>query len=241
MQLFMIFLSAMIGGTVQSITGFGSSIFTMLALPLILPMLKATALSSFILLWLNLFLVIQYRKWIRPKLIALPMASYLIFNFLGVQTARVSDVVKLKAYFGLFLILMALYFIFVAKRINIRGSAKSALICGGLSGFLAGLFGIGGPPAALSFLAVTEDNKNLYIANIQTVFVAGCISSFLIRVSTGIFTADMLPMALPGIVGVWFGKQIGVRILDRISIEMVRKLVYIFLAVSGAVTFLSNI
>jgi uncharacterized membrane protein YfcA len=186
-------------------------------------------------------LIIQYRKWIRPKLIAIPLVAYLIANAIGVNAAKASDVSKLKAIFGIFLIVMALYFIFIAKKIHIRGSWKSAIVCGGLSGFLAGMFGIGGPPMALYMLAVTEDNKHMYIANIMTVFVMGCISSFIIRLTSGIFTVDMFPLVLPGVVGVWLGKQIGVRILDRINIETVRKCVYGFLIFSGAVTFITSI
>ena len=240
MQPLMIFLPALVGGTVQSLTGFGSSIFTMLIFPLMFPMLKATALSSFTLLWLNLFLMIQYRKWIQPKLIAIPMASYLSCNFLGVQLARMSDVGKLKSVFGVFLIIMALYFIFFDKKIKVSGRPVSALVCGGLAGFLAGMFGIGGPPMAIYMLAVTND-KNTYIANIQSVFVTGCISATLVRFSAGIFTVDMIPLAIPGVIGVWVGKQIGVRILDRINIETVRKCVYDFLIFSGAVTFITSI
>lgn len=211
----------------------------MLAFPLMFPMLKATALSSFILLWLNLFLMLQYRKYIQPKLIAIPLISYLSCNFLGVQVARLSDVTKLKSVFGVFLIVMALYFIFFDKKIKVSGGPVSALVCGGLAGFLAGAFGIGGPPMAIYMLAVTND-KNTYIANIQSVFVTGCISATLVRFSAGIFTLDMIPLAIPGVIGVWCGKQIGVRIMKRIDIEMVRKLVYIFLIFSGAVTFLTN-
>jgi len=239
MQLLMIFLPGLIGGIVQNLVGFGSSIFTMLVFPMMFPMLKATALSTFTLMWLNILLLIQYRKFICPKLIAIPLPAYVLCNFLGVQLARMSDVVKLKSVFGVFLILMAVYFIFFDKKIKVGGGPVSALVCGGLAGFLAGMFGIGGPPMAIYMLAVTND-KNSYIANIQSVFVVGCISATITRFATGIFTLDMIPLAIPGVIGVWCGKQIGVRIMKRIDIEMVRKLVYFFLIFSGAVTFLTN-
>lgn len=239
MNLLMFFIPAMFGGLIQSLIGFGSSIFTMLVWPMIFPMLKATALSTFTLMWLNILLLIQYRKSIRLNLIAVPLPAYVLCNFLGVQTARMSDVVRLKAYFGIFLIVMALYFIFFDKKIKVKGGVISAVVCCGLAGFLAGLFGIGGPPAAIYFLAVTND-KSTYIANIQSVFVVGCISATLTRFAAGIFTLDMIPLAIPGVLGVWCGKQIGTRILNRIDIAMVRKLVYFFLIFSGAVTFLTN-
>ena len=139
----------------------------------------------------------------------------------------------------IFLIIMAIYFIFFDKKIKVKGGVISAVVCCGLAGFLAGLFGIGGPPAAIYFLAVTND-KSTYIANIQSVFVVGCISATITRFAAGIFTLDMVPLAIPGVMGVWCGKQIGTRILNRIDIAMVRKLVYFFLIFSGAVTFLTN-
>lgn len=240
MQYVFIFLPALVGGLVQSLTGFGSSIFTMLALPLMMSMLQATAISSFILLWLNLFMTIQFRKYVQPKVIALPVIAYVTCNYLGIQIAKATDMGKLKSLFGIFLILMALYFLFVAKRISIKGSPVSALVCGCLAGLSGGLFGIAGPPLAIYFLAVSGDDKNVYIGNMQATFVCGCIVSFIVRLTSGILTLDMLPMAIPGVLGVWFGKQIGVRILDRINIDMVRKLVYAFLIFSGVVTFLSS-
>lgn len=239
MQYIFIFLPALVGGVVQSLTGFGASTFTMLVLPLMVSMLQASAISSFILLWLNLFMTIQFRKFVKPRLVFIPAAAYIIFNYLGIQIAKAIDMGKLKAYFGIFLILMALYFLFVAKRVAVKGSPLSALVCGGLAGLSSGLFGIAGPPMAIYFLAVSED-KNVYIGNMQAVFLCGCIFSFIVRITSGILTVDMLPLAIPGVVGVWLGKRIGVRILDRINIDIVRNLVYIFLIFSGTVTFLTN-
>ncbi len=241
MQYVLIFLPAIIAGIIQSTTGFGSGTFMMLFLPMLLPMLRATALSAFISAWLNLALALRYRKHLDPKLFLPPVIPYWICSYFAIQVARSMDVTRLKMIFGLFLIVIAIYFIFFDKKIKVNGGILSALICGGLSGVLSGLFGIGGPPMVIYFLAVTHDDKNSYIANSQGFFTLAISYSCVVRALSGILTVDLLPLAIPGLAGLLLGKNIGVRILDRLPIATIKKLVYLFLAFSGAVTFLSTL
>ena len=241
MQYVYIFLPAVIGGVIQATTGFGSGTFMMLFLPMLLPMLKATALSAFIAPWLNFSLAFRYRRHLKARLFLPPVLPYWVCSYFAIQLAKSMDVRRLKMVFGLFLVLIAFYFMFFDKRIKIHGSPRSAIICGGLSGVLSGMFGIGGPPMAIYFLAVTHDDKNAYIANTQGFFTLAVTFSCVVRAFSGILTVDLLPLAVPGLAGLLLGKSVGVRILDRIPIATVKKLIYLFLAFSGAVTFLSNI
>ena len=240
-QAIQILLPCIVGGVIQSTTGFGSGTFVMMFLPMILPMLKATALSALISACLNLSLTVQYRKHLQPKLFLPPVGAYWVCSFIAIQIAKNANVTKLKMVFGLFLIVIAIYFIFFDKKIKVTGGIMSALICGGLSGILSGLFGIGGPPMVIYFLAVTNDDKNSYIANSQGFFTLAITFSCIVRAVSGILTVDLLPLAIPGLTGLLLGKSIGVRILDRLPIATIRKLVYFFLAFSGVVTFVSNI
>lgn len=229
------------GGLVQSTTGFGGGIFIMLFFPLFLPILQSSALSTLTSLSAVLMLAWKYRAYAKPKIVILPAVIYFIFSFGAIRFATGTDLSGLKAYFGLFLVAMSAYFIFFADRLKIKANFLSAFICAGISGIASGLFGIGGPPMVIYMLAITGDDKNAYIANTQLFFAITSIYTTLVRIFSGIITLDLLPLAIPGIIGMYIGKSVGTRIIEKINVQTMKKLIYAFLGLSGALTFITNI
>jgi len=236
-----VFLPAIGAGLIQTATGFGSGIFLMLFFPLFLPILQSSALSSLITLCLSLMLAWKYRRDIDYRASALPTVFFLAVSGATIHVASRIDCSGLKAYFGLFLIAVAVYFIFFAHRLTIKKSVGSAAVCSGISGVASGLFGIGGPPMVLYFLAAANDDKMKYLATIQFFFALTGIYNAGMRAVSGILTADILPLVIPGIIGLWIGKAFGIMIVNKINIEQLKKVIYVFLAASGLLTFVANI
>ncbi len=241
LKMLYVFVPSIGGGLIQSTTGFGSGIFVMLFFPLFLPILKSSALSSLISAWACLTLAWRYRKHITPRIVLLPAVFYFIASYLAIKFAVNSDMSGLKAFFGLFLIAISLYFMFFADRLHIKPNLLSAFVCGSLAGVASGLFGIGGPPMVIYILAITGDDKNAYLANSQFFFSMTCIYTTALRVMNGILTLDLLPLVIPGMLGMAIGKSLGVRIVEKIDVKLMKKLIYGFLGLSGLITFLSNI
>ena len=236
-----VFLPAIGAGLIQTTTGFGSGIFLMLFFPLFLPILKSSALSSLITLCLSVMLAWRFRRDIDYRLSVLPAVFYLIASGIAINVAARIDCNGLKAYFGLFLMAVAIYFIFFAKKLTIKKSVASAAVCSGISGVAGGLFGIGGPPMVLYFLAASKDDKMKYLATIQFFFVITGIYNAGMRAVSGILTVDILPLVIPGMIGLWIGKTYGAMIINRINVEQLKKMIYIFLAAAGLLTFVSNL
>jgi len=229
------------GGVIQTTTGFGYGIFVMLFFPLFLPLLQASALSSMIGMWLSATLAWRYRKHADYRSLWLPVAVYMVVSTLCITWSTRVNMGGLKAYFGLFLILVAVYFIFFSKRIHLRANAGSATVCSTLSGAASGFFGIGGPPMVLYYLAVAGEDKLKYLGSLQMFFLFTGISNIVSRAANGIITKEVLLLAIPGLIGQIIGKSIGLKIIDRINIEQLKRVIYFFLAVAGALTFFTNI
>ena len=128
----------------------------------------------------------------------------------------------LSLMFGIFLILVALYSLFASNRIAVSSSRKTAVICAAISGITSGLFGIGGPLMALYFIGISK-SKEAYIGNIQFLFAVTNVFNFITRISKGLYTINLLPLTLVGFVGIFFGKRIGLKILDRLRVDAVKK------------------
>lgn len=93
---------------------------------------------------------------------------------------------------------------------------------------------------AVYFVSASRD-KESYIANIQCLFAVTNIINFITRIANGIYTPDLVPVTLLGFAGITLGKRMGLRILDRLDLEVMKKGVYAFVGISGAVTILQQL
>ena len=233
-------LIAALGGIIHTITGFGSGIVMMLFLPSFLDMASAPALSSSINLFLSLILAFKFRKTIRIRLFLLPIIPYLIGSTMAIYALSGFDMRLVAISFGAFLIILSLYFTFVAKKMTVTPNWQTAVLCGGISGVTAGLFGIGGPLMALYFLAIT-DSKESYTGNLQCMFTFTCLCNTMTRITRGIYTLDLVPLTILGLIAVNVGKAAGLKLLDKMDPDLVRKIVYLFVGISGVITVAQNL
>jgi len=82
------------------------------------------------------------------------------------------------------------------------------------------------------FLAAL-DTKEEYSGTIQLFFFISGLYTCIVRVFKGIYTMDLIPYTLLGLLGILIGQHIGSKIMDRIDAATMKKLVYLFLGFAG--------
>ena len=227
-----VFIAPIIAGFIQAVTGFGSGIFMMVFFPALFPILGASALSSSISLPATCVQAWNYRKVSAWKLILLPAAVYIFMSSVSILLAPYLPTAILKKIFGVIMILLSIYFLTISGKLKIRATLFSATICGMLSGFMGGLFGIGGPPIVIYFLAALDD-KEQYLGTLQSFFFITGAYTFIFRCITGIYTVDLIPYSILGVAGILLGTKLGRKVVDKINADTMKKLVYLFLGFAG--------
>lgn len=240
MNTIIVLIGSMLGGFAQTVTGFGCGIVIMLFLPYIMPVVQASGLSVLITMILNVMLVVKYRKSINMRLVLMPAVISFAVSTLCIYIGNNLELAVMKIIFSVFLIALALYFIFFSERIKLEANLPTVAVCAALAGAANGLFGIGGPPMALYFLTVTKD-KETYIGTTQTYFLLTSAYTTMIRIFSGVFDRELLMMAVPGIAAILLGEYIGIRVVDRISHQKIKKVIYLFLIVSGVITLVQTV
>lgn len=230
-----IMLSALFAGIIQTVTGFGAAVFMMLIMPYFFDMVAAPAITSAISVGLSATLAWKFRRHIQWKQCLLPTIIYLVFSITSIRFARRVNLEHLSTAFGIFLVLLAVYFYAFSDRITLSANWKTAALCGSFSGITSGLFGIGGPLMAMYFIS-TIKQKESYIGTLQFLFAFTNIINLITRITNGIFTVDLIPFVILGLLGITAGKMIGLRILNKIDPGKIKKLVYAFVGISGILT-----
>lgn len=233
-------LPALVGGFVQSTTGFGCGIIIMMFYPALLGVLSSATISECASIFLTFSIIIRYRKHANLKKVVLPLVFYFPIYLLFLQIAASINVDFLKPILGLFLIAMSIYFIFAAGKISIKATPKTAFICAALSAMADAFFGIGGPPIVLYFLSTTE-NKEEYFANVQMMFFTTSTYGALMRIWKGILTPVLVPNIAIAVISIAVGTIFGHRVADRLDGELLKKLVYVLVGVAGMITFITNL
>lgn len=235
-----VFIMALLGGIVQVVAGFGAAVVMMLALPKFFGMVTASAISGAICVGMVVPLAWKYRKHFNVKSSLVPIAAYLAISMPMIALVPKMDLAGLKVAFGVFLVLMAIYFLVFSSRIHVKANWCTGILCGGFSGLFAGLFGVGGPLIALYFVSATN-TKDEFVANSQALFAITFFLNTLQRFGQGLFTVDLIPVTILGLVAITLGKQIGLRMIDRMDSSMIRKAVYICVGLCGLLTIWQNL
>ena len=229
--------AAIVAGIIQTVTGFGAAVLLMLVMPYFFNMIAAPAVTSAITLGFTVTLAWKFRKYIDLKACLFPTLIYQLCSIAGIGLAKNLNLEHLSVAFGVFLVVLAIYFFAFSERIKVQANRKTAAVCALISGITAGFFGIGGPLMAIYFISATED-KQSYIGTLQFLFAFTNIVNLLVRIANGIFTVDLLPAVFLGFAGITVGKLVGLRILDKINPGRIKKLVYAFVGISGILSLL---
>ena len=141
----------------------------------------------------------------------------------------------MKIILGIFLIVLAIYFLFFSKK-DIEPKGIVSLLCIVISGICDGLFGIGWPLIVIYFLSKTH-SKEEYLGTIQCFFFINVLYSTLFRIINSIITIDLASGIGLGMIGILIGLMIANKIVDKLDADFIRKLTYVLIGLCG----LSNI
>lgn len=220
---------------VQRVSGFGFGIFIMTVLPYLLPTYgEATTLSGLMALVTSAIIVAQNWRHIAWRKLLPILGTFLVVSFFAIQFVAWAGDGTLKRILGGVLILAALYFYFVAPKLQLRATLPMQIGLGSLSGVMGGLFGMQGPPAVLYFLG-SAASKEQYMALCQCYFLIGNGVMTLFRAGNGFLTPMVMEAWCWGAPAVLLGTWIGTKIYRRMPIDTLRKIIYIYMAISGLI------
>lgn len=176
----------------------------------------------------------MFGKKIIPILI-----SFLLFSLISIQFVVYVEDSILKQLLGGVLILLSIYFFFFSDNLHLRPTLTTQISMGSISGIMGGLFAMQGPPAVLYFIAA-EDEKEKYMALTQTYFMFGNIFMTIVRAINGYLTFDVAQGWLYACIGIVIGGYIGNKVFEKVKKETLRKMVYLYMAVSGVITMINS-
>ncbi|MBO5866418.1 MAG: sulfite exporter TauE/SafE family protein [Bacteroidaceae bacterium] len=237
--LIFIFLLAIGASLIQRVSGFGFGIFVMMFFPYFIPSYgEATTLSGLLAGSTALIIAIRNFRYIQwgimlPLLVVNVIASYIAIEYMASLSS-----VALKRCFGAMFVLIAIYFLFFEKkdrRLPRNWWTKGVL--GTLSGVMGGMFAMPGPPIVLYCIS-NINGKLAYIATLQAFSFMLNIFYTGFRAKVGFFGENTLLWWVVGLLGALIGTTIGTRLFGIISSEILKKVVYILLFISGVVAMI---
>jgi uncharacterized membrane protein YfcA len=229
-----------IGGIIAGVVGFGAVVVLMSLLPYYFGIVDSPTLALSINLLYTVALLWKFRKYVDLKLAALPTAIYSVLAAVMVHLIGDIEVRALAIALAVLLMALSVYFLAFARRIKVRGSMALGIACSSVAGVTGGLFGVGGPPMVLYFLAAAKDHDT-YMGCLQFLFVVTGVVSLGARFGSGMFRAELLPYVAVGIAGTMAGMWLGERICRRLNADAMRVATYIFVGVSGLILLLQQL
>ena len=157
-------------------------------------------------------------------------ASYVAIEYM----ASVSNE-TLKRCLGVLLVVIALYFMLCDGKIKmVLRSRISQSVVGALSGWMGGMFAMPGPPVVLYCINAISDKRE-YIATLQAFSVIFNIFYTIFRANVGFLGENTLFYWGVGLTGLIVGAWLGSRCFEYISSELLKRIVYVMMIISGCV------
>lgn len=221
-----------LGSFVQAACGFGFAVVVMGVLSALMPSFgEAAGLSNLLMLCVSAAFMLRLRGHIRWKVILWPFLAYVPVSFVMVRIVAADPNGVMQTLLGIGLIGLGIYMIFLQGRLHIRMTRAAGLVIGAVSGVLGGLFCMAGVPMSLYLLSMEE--KEDYLATIQTFFAMVAVYSTALHGFSGFLTGTVLRAFLYSILAVALGAVAGKLVFNRMNRDVLKKAVYGFMLVSG--------
>jgi len=219
-------------GILASLAGFGSSMVLLPVALLFFDAKSALFLVACFHLFGNLFKVRLFLRSIDKRVAFYFGLPSVIFAFVGAMLVSRVPVDSLRTWVAIFIIVFALYS-FIKPYFRLPETNLTAIIGGSLSGFMAGLIGLGGAIRS-TFLIAFELPKEAYVGT--AALIALVID--LTRVPTYWLTNVVPPgnyyqLLLLLIITAFVGTRIGKVLLVKLDQSTFRKIVLVMLLVVG--------
>jgi len=238
MDIIYIALLTLIAATIGTITGFGTSTIMIPVLVIFLPPVEVIFLVAIIHWFGNIWKVALFRTGIDLRLIALFGIVGLITSYLGASISLGANKDILLRLLGAFLAGYSLFLIF-RSRFRVSAGPGTALSGGALSGFFAGMFGIGGAIRAM-FLSAFYLPKEIYIATAGAIGLMVDATRIITYFTGGATLTKELWWGLLIFIPISFaGANIAKRIVDKMPQDKFRRVIAVFLFTIGLKLILS--
>ena len=239
-QLIFVAVITLCASFIQSVTGFGFGIFAMMFLPSVLLYTEANVLSTILSTLTSVSVIaIMWRK-INVKNLIFPLLGCLVTTYLAVSFIKSQKNETLILILGIVLVLLSVYFFFFSNKIKIKPTWYAGLIAGTISGIMGGMFAIGGPPVVIYFIQSEKDTDS-YLSTISAYFVLSGIINIVTKASAGFVTSNGLFALALGLLGLLVGTVVGKLTRDKIKPNILKKVVYGFMAISGVINIVSSL
>lgn len=231
------FIIAFVAAAVASVAGFGTATMTIPFLSWIIGFKQAIIIIAFFHGFSNLFKLIQLRQAVNIRLMLWYGIPTVITAIVGAYLLEIVAPKAIGLGIGIFLILFAIYtFINPSRTLPER---EYVLVTGGLlSGFTAGLIGLGGAIRG-AFLISTKIKKETYIATSASIAlftdIARC-TTYVVRGNLESQYYWYIPVLL--IIG-FIGTRLGVRLLKWLP-ELTVKRIILVLLILASISFIFN-
>ena len=228
-----LFLITFFGAYIQTNIGFGLPLIAMLFLPMFLPFSTSVALYQIVGTAGIVYIVLHYRRYIAWR-IMLPLLTVSLLTGMAVTLFSMSmEKSHLIVILGAALILISVFSVGFSERISVTPTPRNGAVLGLVAGIGNGLLGISGPPVAIYLLAGI-DEKRAYLATLQTFFLISNLTTIAIRTGGGAVSFSHIPLIISGWTGMAAGTFLGLKLFERLPKELLKKLVYAFVGISGA-------
>ncbi|MBI2985088.1 MAG: sulfite exporter TauE/SafE family protein [Candidatus Kerfeldbacteria bacterium] len=232
MEILYIALLTLVAAAIGTITGFGTSTLMIPVLAIFLPPVEAIFLVAIIHWFGNVWKVALFRSGFNIRLLSLFGVIGLATSYLGAYFSLGTNEHMLLRLLGAFLVGYALLLMIRSKLIIPAGNV-TALSGGALSGFFAGMFGIGGAIRGM-FLAAFDLPKAVYIATVGAIGLLVDSTRIATYYHGGATLPKELSYGLLLFIPISFvGAQIAKKIVDKIPQHSFRAVIAAFLLIVG--------
>lgn len=232
-EFFYLAFIGLLASLTQASTGFGYAIVSMALWTLFLPFKDAAVIEAVTAFFMVVGLVVKLHCHINFKLLLFPLLSSIVTSYLGVLILMHTSESGLRRILGAALILLSVYMIIFSDRFRISPTPGNGFIAGSVSGLFNGMFNLGGPPVIAYFLSATDD-KLEYNATLQCYFLFNVICLLFNHIRLGNLTVPVLQSSFIAMAGVSIGTVGGWFIFKKLSIPIIKKVVYAFMSFFGA-------
>ncbi|MBB3112175.1 hypothetical protein FHS18_004253 [Paenibacillus phyllosphaerae] len=226
-------------GVAQGLTSFG---FALIAMPLLaqtLGLQHAVAVVVLLSLLTNISVLAPIWRHVNMRGMWPLIAASLLAAPLGTWLLLAAPAIVLKSAAGLLVAGFALLQL-RGIAIPVHNERLSYPLAGALSGLLNGSISFSGPPVAL-FLAARGMEKHRFRANLTLFALVLNIATLALFVSQDLFAQEELQHVAALLPAMLLGVAAGILLAKRVDENRFKRLILLFLTVSGLWTFLSAI
>ena len=228
MEIISILVVVVLGNAIGTMTGFGLSTVVIPVMVLFYPLPEALLFVGVIHWFGDIWKLILFREGLRWKLILSFGIPGVLATILGAALVfRVSSE-TLSHVLGVFLVVYVVL-LFARDTFQIPQNSVSGVIGGALSGFCAGIFGMGGTIRSMFLLAFNLP-KSVYLATAGAIALAVDTSRLVTYLCRG---ARLEPRLLWGMLlfipASFLGAHLAKRVVDRIPQHQFRRVIALFL------------